>query len=156
VLPVLLSFRLIPNLASPDRRAVGFLEGHGQLNAADEFEELRSKERDTLRQRMDRWCDGMPGPKEYFHGWDDPLYKECMVFRLNDNRFYGFKCHPLPQSRPAFLLCVLNIHAYKHENRTDKAELNRVNEWRTSLAAQSAIAKVYPEYGRGKCKPSQN
>jgi hypothetical protein len=156
VRPVLNSFRLIAGLASPDRRAVGFLEGHQQLNAADEFEELRSKDRDTLRQRMDRWCSGMPGPKKYFHGWDDSPYRECMVFKLNDNRFYGFKCHPLPSSSPAFLLCVLNIHAYKHENETEMAELDRVNDWRTSLAAQLAIARVYPEYGRGKCKPSQN
>jgi len=156
-LPVLLSFRLIADLSSPDRRAVGFLEGHGQLNAAQAFGRLRSKDVDTLRQRMDRWCDGMPGPKAYFHGWNEDGYRECMVFKLNnDQRFYGFKYHPLPRSNAAFQLCVLNIHAYKREKETDDAELDRVNEWRVSLAAQSAIAKVYPENGREKWKPSQN
>jgi hypothetical protein len=156
MLPLFLSFRLIAGLSSSDRRAVGFLEGHGQLNAADEYEELRSKDKDTLRARMSRWCDGMPGPKKYFHGWDNQPYRECMVFKLNDDRFYGYTCHPLPESSPAFWLCVLNIHASKREHETDYAELDRVNEWRTSSAARSAIAKTYTEYGRGKCKPSQS
>ena len=146
MLPVLLSFRLIAGLSSPGRRAVGILEGHRELNAADEFEDLRSKDKDSLRARMDRWCDGHPGPKKWFHGWNEPGYRECMVFKLNDHRFYGFKCHPLPNSNPAFLLCVLNIHVYKRETETDDAELDRVSQWRTNLGAQSAIAQVYSEY----------
>lgn len=156
MVPILLSFGLIPNLSSPDRRAVGFLEGDQQLNAKIEFDDLRSKDRDTLRTRMDRWCDGQLGPKNYFHGWDTPGYTECMVFKLNDNRFYGFKCHPLPVSNAAFLLCVVTIHAYKRERETDDAELDRVNQWRTNRGAQLAIAQVYPEYGRGKWNISRN
>jgi hypothetical protein len=156
MLPLFLSFRLIERLSSPDRRAVGFLEGHGQLNAAQEFEELHSKDKDSLRSRMDRWCDGNLGPKAWFHNFDETEYRECMVFKLNDNRFYGFKCHPLPTSSPAFLLCVLNIHAHKREWETDNAELDRVNEWHASPVARVAIAKTYTEYGRGKCKPSQS
>jgi hypothetical protein len=154
--PILLSFRLIDDLSSPERRAVGFLEGHPELNAGREFEALRSKDQDRVRSGMDRWCDGQPGPKKWFHGWNEPEYRECMVFKLNEHRFYGFKCHPLPNSNPAFLLCVLNIHVYKRETETDDAELDRVNQWRTNVGAQSAIARVYPEYGRGKCKLSRN
>jgi hypothetical protein len=156
MLPKSLSFRQINGLSSPNRRAVGFLEGHNQLNAAEEFYDLRSKDNDTVRARMDRWCDGQPGPSKYFHGWNEPDYRELMVFKLHENRFYGFKCNPLPDSNPAFLLCVLTIHVYKRETETDDAELDRVNQWRTNLGAQSAIAQVYPEYGREKCRLSRN
>lgn len=154
--PGFVTFRLIAGLSSPSSRAVGFLKGDQQLNAGDLFEQLRRKDMDTLRQRMDRWCDGLPGPNRYFHGWNQKEYRLCMVFKLNDNRFYGFKCHPLPVSDPSFLLCVLSIHAYKRERETETAELDRVNQWRTSLAAQHAIAQVYTEYGRGKCSPLRN
>lgn len=156
MLPIRLSFRLIPNLASPERRAVGFLEGHSQLNAGQVFDNLRAKDRDRLMSYMDRWCNGMLGPKTYFHNFENESYRECMVFKLNDNRFYGFKCNPLPESRSAFLLCVLNIHAYKREHETDKAELDRVNDWHASPPARIAITKAYPEYGRMKCKPLRN
>jgi hypothetical protein len=154
--PGVLTFQLLLGLSSPDRRAVGLLEGDQQLNATNKFDELRSKDRDTLRSRMDRWCDGQPGPTKYFHGWNEEEHRECMVFKLNDNRFYGFKCHPLPLSSPSFMLCVLNIHAYKRERETDDAELDRVNQWRTNPRTRSAIAQVYSEYGRGKCSISRN
>ena len=150
MLPVLLSLRLIPDLSSPDRRAVGFLEGHPELDAGGEFDGLRSKDKDSLRSHMDRWCDGHLGPKKWFHNFDKSQYRECMVFKLNDRRFYGFKCHPLPISDNAFLLCVLTIHAYKREWETDDAELDRVNQWRTNRGATSAIAQVYPEHGKGQ------
>lgn len=158
MLPIKLSFRLIDGLASPDRRAIGFLEGHNELNAANEFGRLSGKDKCRLRALgMDRWCDGQPGPKRYFHGWNEPGYRECMVFRLYDHRFYGFKYHPLPISNPALQLCVLSIHVYKRETETDDAELDRVNQWRTNPRAIAAIAQVYPEHGRGICnKLSRN
>lgn len=156
MVPILLSFRLIPNLSSPGRRAVGFLEGDKQLDAAVEFDDLRSKDTDTLRSHMDRWCDGHLGPKAWFHNFDEPEYRECMVFKLKDHRFYGFKCHPLLISSREFLLCVLSIHAYKREWEKDDAELDRVNQWRTNRGAQSAIAQVYSEYGRGQWNTSRN
>lgn len=156
MLPILLSFRRIDGLSSQDRRAVGFLEGHTELNAGEEFDDLRNQYKDRLRQQMDHWCDGALGPKNWFHNFDEPEYRDLMVFRLKENRFYGFKCNPLPTSNPAFLLCVLSIHVEKREWEKDDAELDRVNQWKTNLGAQSAIAQVYPEYGRGKCKLSKN
>src|SRR5690348_6328871 len=147
--PIILSFRSIPDLSSPEWRAVGILEGHVELDAGAEFDGLVSKDRDTLRTRMDRWCDGQLGPKAWFHNFDEQQYRECMVFKLKHHRFYGFKCHPLPISSPELLLCVLTIHAIKREWETDQAELDRVNQWRVNTGAQSAIAQVYSEYGRG-------
>jgi|SRR5579864_9076157 len=144
-----LSYKPILQLSSPDRRAVGFLEGHNELNAAQEFNSLRSKAKDTLRPRMDRWCDGHLGPNRWFHNFDGT---ELMVFKLNEHRFYGFKCGPLPISNRPFLLCVLTIHVNKREWETDEAELARVEQWRTNAGCRAAIAQFYPEYGRGICK----
>ncbi|MFZ3342959.1 MAG: hypothetical protein WA213_18905 [Terriglobales bacterium] len=149
-----LSFKSIKGLSSPDRRGVGLLEGHQELNAGDEFDDLSNKETDRLLAIMSRWCDGFLGPKKWFHNFDDT---ELMVFKLNEHRFYGYRYHPLPISNPAFLLCVLTIHVEKREWESDSAELDRVDQWRTNPRAKEAIAKVYPEEGGGKCsKLSQN
>lgn len=146
-----LSFRTIAGLSSPDRRSIGLLEGHLELNAADEFEDLSSKQTDRLLGAMCRWCDGCLGPNRWFHNFDEEDYRELMVFKLQEHRFYGYKYHPLPISKPAFQLCVLTIHVEKREWEKDDAELDRVNQWRTNPGAKQAIAQVYPENGRGRC-----
>ncbi len=143
------SFRPITGLSSPERRAVGFLEGHQELDAAEEFEELSAKETDRLLAAMGRWCDGMLGPKKWFHNFDGT---KLMVFKLNEHRFYAYRYHPLPITNPAFLLSVLTIHVEKREWESDDAELDRVDQWRMNPGAKAAVAKVYPENGRGQCK----
>lgn len=149
MVPNTLTFRLVTGCRSTNRRALGFLEGHMELDAETEFEALKSNGQSTMRARFDYWlaegvCDS------YFHGFKNDSnwkYRECFVFRWKTHRWYGFLCHPLPKSNPAFLVCALCIHVYKNEQDTDRAELQRVYEWQTSLAAQAAIAQVFQEKG---------
>jgi hypothetical protein len=104
---------------------------------------------------MDHWLSG--GIHNlYFHGWpDEPKYKECFVFKWDEEkvgqRLYGFLCNPTPKSDPGFRTCVLVLHATKHEHETDSANLDRVNRWREDLRTDLAIKSIYPEYG-GKDK----
>ena len=153
--PGFLTFQLVENVSPTKERAVGFLTGDQQLDAKVEFEALKLKHRDSVKQRMDRWCGGHNGPKEHFHGWTEQEFRDCFVFRLNENRFYGFKCHPLRLTQPAFHLCVLCIHAKKYEWLSEKEELRRVNQWRDSLGARTAIGYVYVdrEGKKNACKP---
>lgn len=142
-----ITFRLVPGVIPSVRRGVGFLEGHSELGAGFEFDELDVSDTFSLKSRMDHWVAGNDSPSKYFHGFKSGRdYRECFVFKLPERRWYGFLCHPRPQTNPSFLLCVLCIHASKHEHETDLAELDRVNGWRTSTGATEAISETYPEY----------
>lgn len=149
--PKTLTFRLVPNVAPSLGRGIGFLEGHDELNAGATFDDLSHKAEMILRTRFDWWTAGNNGPGKWFHGFpNQPDNKECFVFKWKEgrrgHRMYGFLCNPWPRSAPWFQLCVLNIYATKNETETDKAELVRVNQWRTSLGARDAIGQAYPEY----------
>jgi hypothetical protein len=149
--PRTLSFRLVPNVAPSLGRGIGFLEGHDELDAGDVFDDLPQKVEMTVRGRFDWWIAGNNSPGTWFHGFPNQAqYRECFVFKWKEgrqgHRFYGFLCNPWPLSAPGFQLCVLNVHARKNENETDKAELDRVNQWRASLGARNAIGQTYPEY----------
>jgi hypothetical protein len=149
--PRTLTFRLAPGITQSTGRSIGFLEGVDELDAGEVFDELPEKVEMTVRSRMEHWISGNNQPGAWFHGFpNDPDHKECFVFKWNEkrqgNRFYGFVCNPWPETNPRFQLCVLNLHATKNEFETDLAELNRVNDWRTSFGARQAIGYTYPEY----------
>jgi hypothetical protein len=140
-----LTFRLVPRLQVM-RRGIGFVEGHVELDAAANFEGLNETDARNLRSRMEHWVAGNDKPKNWFHRFDD--FRECFVFKLPGRRWYGFLFHPLPKTSPRFQLCVLAIHAYKHEQATDKAELRRVNEWLQHPAVRRAISVIYRDDDR--------
>jgi hypothetical protein len=143
-----LSFRHVPGLQISEGRAVGFLEGHRELNAAESFDDLSVQEQRHIRVHMEEWVAGNNGPKSHFHCFDPP-YRECIVFKYQEHRLYDFLCHPKPITDRRFELCVLNIYATKFRWDTDNSELRRVEGWRLSLGTQDAIAYEYQEYRRG-------
>ena len=150
----MLTFRPVPGVRASERRGIGFLEGHSELDAGGEFDVLPEK---TLRQLLpfiDQWLDGRPDIHTRYHGYRSrPDYKECFVFKprgkRKESRFYGFLCHPQPRTRQRFELCVLCIHALKNERETDDAELDRVLCWLCSNGAKVAIAMEFPDRDGG-------
>lgn len=136
--------RHIEGLTPSDGRGVVFLtcEQDVDLDASAAFDDLSEKKERELRDRLDLWIEGCPYPR-YHHGWKDPEYSDCYVFKLRQKkdmmpRFYGFLSHPDPSS-PRFLLCVLFAHATKSGKYTDKGILKRANELRVDPDVVSVV-----------------
>jgi hypothetical protein len=129
-------------------RGIGFLEGHGELDGASAFHGFKDAVEREFRSRMDQWLDGKNGPKKYFHNFkSDPDHRNCFVFKYREHRVYGFLCHPNDRNR-RFQLCALCIYATKHEHETDRAQVDRVEQWFRNIGAQQAIAIAYPKTAR--------
>lgn len=153
----IITFRLVPQIRSNEHRAVGFLKGHRQLNAAAEFDALDEKLKNFIRVSMELWVDGMPQPTTRLHGFlSDTEYWMCFVFKAKEkrqnHRFYGYLYNSLPNLNPRFQLCVLCIHAMKKENDTDRSELLRVKTWHSGDVAKQAIRVVFPDQKKGNQK----
>jgi hypothetical protein len=143
------SFRFIEpsHFRKSERRAVGFLESEDKdLNAKEVYDSLERKPSYDLNARIDWWLEGNDVPKNYFHGWDIPEYRECFAFKRAEDRFYGFKCHPKPTSSMRFILCVLVFYDSKHAEDTNFALLDRINVLRENRDVTAAITAKYPEY----------
>jgi hypothetical protein len=150
----MLTFRPMPGVRSTERRGIGFLEGHAELDAGSEFNTLPENTLRQLRTFVDQWVGGSPDIHTRFHGYrSKPNHKECYVFKprgkKKQSRFYGFLCHPQKKTRQRFELCVLCINAWKNEKETDDAELNRVVDWLCSTSARMAIAIAFPDGNGG-------
>ena len=125
------------------------MEGEDELDAGTVFDALTDNLERLVRSRMNYWLDG--GTHDpYFHGWREPRYRGCFVFKWDERkvaqRLYGFLCNPFPRSDAGFQTCVLVLHAEKKEQETDSANLDRVIRWREDLRTNGAIASIYPEY----------
>src|ERR1019366_2564902 len=118
-----LTFALIVGLSRSGRRGVGFLKGDQELNAAAAFVGFSLDAQNRLRTYMDSWIAGKNGPATRFHTFKAADYRLCFVFKDRQkrihHRLYGFLCNPCPKSNKRFELCVLAIHATKHETETD-------------------------------------
>lgn len=148
-MPKTLTFRLAPRVQVLSR-AVGFLEGYGDLDAGLAYDGFPESLQVEMRARMEHWVAGNDGPKQWFHGFPAwPKYKECFVFKSSEHRLYGFQCNPRPKSNPRFRLCVLCIHVTKHQRHTDETILKRVEEWRNHSGARDAIGNIYKEHKKG-------
>lgn len=146
----MLTYRPVPGVRSSERRGIGFLEGHNELDAGREFDALPEKTSRQLLSFVDQWLDGQPDIPTRYHGfWNRPNYKECQVFKprgkKKESRFYGFLCHPQPNTRNRFQLCVLCINSRKNQWDTDDAELDRVLGWLCNHEARMAIAIEFPD-----------
>ena len=147
---ITITFSIVPELQMSEMRAVGFLEGHQDLDAAEKYDSFPQKHREQIGRHMEHWTAGNNGPKNWFHGFPNRLgHKECFEFKYRSDRLLGFLCHPCPYSNPAFLLCVLTTYHDKHEWQIDDALLDDVELWRNSLASRKAIGYTYPEYVAG-------
>ncbi len=154
-MPLSLTFRLLTACRQSSEREIGFLEGHTELDAGSTFDGFEGTTNGkTFRSRMDQWLDGANGPDSYFHNFKSDLsHRNCFVFKYKQHRLYGFLCHP-KDFDPRFQLCSLCIYASKHEHESDRAELDRVEQWRDSPIAQEAIARAYPRTKLSKGRQS--
>lgn len=147
--------RRIPNLQRGKDRSLAFLvcpEDDG-IDAQQKFEGLSPEKQRLVRDRFDYWLQrGVHKP--YFHGWDDPDYRNCFVFKWKENRrhqrLYGFLIHPCPQTSPRLEVCVLASHAQKNTENTDPAELNGAKALASTIAVVNAVKSAYPERRKGK------
>ena len=132
------------------RRGIGFLEGEGWLDAGRTFDALGSKEEQEIRDRIDHWLSGGVHDK-YHHGFpNDPKHHECYAFKHQSLRLYGFLCNPRPETDGGFRLCVLTESATKYQLNTEPTILDHAMQMLADLRAIEAIAKEYPEYGKGR------
>jgi hypothetical protein len=146
-----LTFRSLTGCRKSQFRGIGFLEGHRELDAGSVFDGMEGTgDGRYFRSSMDLWLDGANGPKSRFHNFkSDSEYKECFVFKCDEHRLYGFLCHPINDNL-RFQLCSLCIYAVKHEHESDRAELKRVDEWRTQSGAKIAIAAAHAPKIKGR------
>jgi hypothetical protein len=145
-----LTFRLVPGLRFSRARAVGFLEGHPDMNAAGAYASFGVTEQWDINRRMEQWALPSDTPERWFHGFPtDRICKECFVFKLDDHRLYGFLCNPLPKSDGRFRLCVLIIHATKHKWKTEPLIKRKIEQWRVHSAVKQAIAYTYDDDPKG-------
>lgn len=146
----MLTFRRLPGVQFTERRGIGFLEGHGELDAGSAFDGLPDNTRRQFITFVDQFLGCQPDISTRYHGYrSKPKYRECYVFKprgkKKESRFYGFLCHPLKKTRQRFELCVLCINAWKNERETDDAELDRVLVWQSSTATWATIAMEFPD-----------
>src|SRR4029077_5932775 len=143
-MPPTLTFRLLTACRQFTRRGIGFLEGHSELDAGAAFDSFEGTNARAFRSHMDQWLDGANGPDSHFHNFKSDLsHRNCFVFKHKHHRLYGFLCHP-KDSDSRFQLCSLCLYATKNEHQSDRAELDRVEFWRSSLETWQAISRIYP------------
>jgi len=150
VSPDAITFRLVAEMRQGSRRAVGFLEGQRELDAAEWFYSLKTSRKRFVLDSMEDWASGGTDITTRYHGSpNDREFPHSFVFKAKErrlgHRFYGYLYNPEPKTNSRLQICVLCIHAFKNEKDTDRAELKRVDDWRNSNAAQAAIRVVYPD-----------
>jgi hypothetical protein len=148
----------IEGLKPSERRGIVLLsaEGLSDLNARPVFEALGDKHKRALLDRFDLWIEGKEHNNKYFHGWNDPTYRNCFVFKWKEkrqhHRLYGFLCHPQPNLRPRFELCVLVSHAIKASWETDPSELDGANGLRINPLVIGALVLAFPDKQSGEAR----
>ncbi|MBA2526976.1 MAG: hypothetical protein H0V18_14525 [Pyrinomonadaceae bacterium] len=155
-MPQLRTFKVceIPNLQKGKDRSLAFLicpEDIG-IDAKEVFDGLSPEKQRLVKDRFDYWLQ-RGQHKLYFHGWDNPPYKDCFVFKWKEGRqhqrLYGFLIHPRPLTDNRLEVCVLVSHAQKNTEETDPAELSGANALRDNLDVIRAVKKAYPELSKG-------
>ena len=139
----------IPNLQRVTERGLAFLECREDpgINGRRVYEDLKENKQRLVRNRFDYWLGGGIHD-QYFHGWSDPEYKDCFVFKWKDRkhqRLYGFLVNPRPRTDPRFQLCVLISHAQKTTQKTDPSELNGAKRRRQEPVVINVVKRAYPE-----------
>ncbi len=128
------------------RRGVAFLTHASKtVNVTTAFEELGENTRRTFNTRFDHYSTGFDNPK-WYHGWNksqyEGAYQDCFVFKAQDDRLYGFLCHPSLIDR-RYLLCVLVLHANKNDWATDISELKRAKAMVSDNQVADALKRLF-------------
>jgi len=136
-------------------RSLAFLTSREDLaiDAQSVYQGLLPEKQQLVRDRFDYWLQrGVHDP--YFHGWNDPDYRNCFVFKWKENRqhqrLYGFLIHPCPETSPRLEVCILVSHAQKNTEYTDPAELNGARALGNRIDVVRAVKKTYPERRKGQ------
>jgi len=153
---VQLSVHLVRNPTGA-RRGIGFLifPGNRDVTAEARFQEFSPNEKKWMEKSFDWWVSGAGSNNRRFHGWDKSefggKYTECFVFKGDDNRLYGFLCHPKKDAGdPRFSFCLLVAHAAKHQWETEEAYLKISEELRLNLDVQKAAVNAFIRASQGK------
>lgn len=144
------SIVLIDGLAPSIYRGVVFLtQDDESLNAANVFDCLEDKPRREVLTRFDYWISGGKNDR-WFHGWpNEKKHSNCFTFKWKCrrvmSRFYGFLCHPQPNTKPRYQVCVLHSHALKHDWNTDPSYLKLAETLKVDLNVVEAIKTCFPD-----------
>ena len=122
------------------------------INAKKAFYAMKEKNRNEMLSRFELWQRGSVHD-QYFHGFNDPDYRNCFVFKRKEagtyHRYYGFLIHPRIQTDAGYLVCVLVSHAIKNTQDTDPVELKGMNNLRHKQEVVDAVRKGFPELKGG-------
>ena len=146
----------VPGVKQSAMRAVAYLvwPEDGDVTAAPTIERLatdRGNERDKVWSRFDHWLDGNTYPK-YFHGWAEPEYRHCFVFKWNKRgssekemqRLYATLFN-LKQKTRALQVCLLFSHCVKYGRLTDPAQKKKAESLFVNRDVITALIKQYPD-----------
>ena len=154
--------RLVPRVCRSSRRGLVFLDCPEDefVCAAQVFEGLADRWKVRLRSLFDWWIGGNHHDK-WFHGWNEPKYRECFTFKWKDagtyHRLYGFLTHPQPKCDARFHVCVLVTYDWKNDESTNFTILDRINVLRGRPEVIRAIQAIFPdevEENRGTRHPA--
>jgi hypothetical protein len=110
-----------------------------RIKPFEDFEALGDTEKRSFWKAFEYWSLNLPHPKRH-HGWTDPEYKQCYVFKDNPHRLYGFLHRSNHGER--FNLCIICIYAKKKTQETDVAILDRLNRYRADEMIIRAVAAL--------------
>ena len=140
----------ILNLYQSSKRGLAFIQcpEDKSLDAKRIYDKLNDKKQRIVKNRFDHWLQGQTHDP-YFHGWSEPNYRRCFVFKWKDQgvdqRFYGFLMNPKERTNRSFQVCILFSHAQKSEKNTDPAQKNKANNLRQDQRVSVAVKQTYPE-----------
>ena len=76
----------------------------------------------------------------FHHGFNHP-YADCHVFKKDQLRLYGFKCHP--KQEPRVRVCVLVTASKKKKDATDLRILDRINDLMRATPVRDAVDRLF-------------
>lgn len=94
----------IDGLKKSQRRGIALLrhDDDSEVDAVDVFKRLPEKSDFTLRSRFDQWIENVDHNNRWFHGFNEPQYRMCFVFKWKEGnkgrRLYGFLCNPVAEN----------------------------------------------------------
>jgi hypothetical protein len=146
----------VPSVKETALRAVAYLvwPEDEDVTAAATVEKLAKSdgtEKAKVWARFDYWVDGGQPHDKYFHGWNEPGFEHCFVFKWNKGgkdkgmqRLYGTLFHPRQMTK-GFRVCVLFSHCVKYGKRTDPEQKLKAEALYVNADVIAAVKKQYSD-----------
>ncbi|MFN2492571.1 MAG: hypothetical protein ABR501_06770 [Pyrinomonadaceae bacterium] len=137
----------IPGLKETDK-GLAFLrcDTRNDINAKTEFDRLKEKKKNDVRNRFDYWLNGFHFDR-YFHGFPGhPQWHELYIFKWQQgrvqHRLYGFLLKPrLPDG---FQVCILVCYGSKPGgDHHDPAKLALAEALRLNIDVTKEVKRVF-------------